>query len=348
MVFFVYRSVYAGPAGRVVRHFPDETVLGWFRRAWGETRGGDAAGWLERELGANVYGLSSVFKAGLPAPGSTAELHGLLKKHLYVERELRVDEHSVRVLTDDDEVMLAYFFVEDALVVAEPDRWAYPLHDGWELPDVPPGFSGRGSFVSPVPTTTMTVAPPGGEGMTYAVMSTVYSTFNSMGWDIPDGFPGIRLPQLAAALREIEAVHEWPVELAMVRAFVGPGEGRIGAALKRCNRWPAFEQDVSQIFGRDISAMYGAHREAHEFALRLSEGTGPLQGRDPSRTIIVCGEHMVQMAIHADDRFGYRQWFFFDDIWAAAYPDLATSLLHFGLHWDPRCHRDHGFGRCVL
>ncbi|MFF4412864.1 hypothetical protein ACFYY8_10050 [Streptosporangium sp. NPDC001559] len=348
MVFFIYRSVYEGPAGRLVRHFPDETVLDWFRRAWEETKRSDADEWLERELGADVYGLSSVFKAGLPTPTSTAGLHRLLKKHLYVEGELRVDEHSVRVLTDDDEVMLAYFFVEDTLVAAEPDRWAYLSHDEWALPDVPPGFSGGRPFVSPVQTGTTTSAPPGGEGATYVVMMTVYSTFNSMGWDTPDCFPGIRLPQLAATIRETDApVDKWSAELAIVRALVAPGEDEIGSALERCNQWPAFEQDLSETFGRNVSEMYGAHRQAHEFALRLLEGSEPLHGRDPGRTFIRRSEHIVQMTIHTDDRFGYRQWFFFDDVWAAAHPDLAASLLHYGLHWDPRCPRGHRIGKCV-
>ncbi|GAA1023032.1 hypothetical protein Aple_096220 [Acrocarpospora pleiomorpha] len=51
---------------------------------------------------------------------------------------------------------------------------------------------------------------------------------------------------------------------------------------------------------------------------------------------------MTQMSIHMDGFFGCRQWFFFDDVWAAAHPDLATSLMHYGVHWDPRCLRGHG------
>jgi hypothetical protein len=36
MVSFIYRSVYEGPSGKLVRHFPDATVLDWFRRVWDE------------------------------------------------------------------------------------------------------------------------------------------------------------------------------------------------------------------------------------------------------------------------------------------------------------------------
>ncbi|WP_432865146.1 hypothetical protein [Microbispora rosea] len=99
MVYFVYRSVYEGPSGRLVRHFPDATVLDWFRRVWDDAASQDAYKWVERELGANVYGLHTIFETGLPAPRTHGELRRILKEHLYVERTLRVDRHSVRVLT---------------------------------------------------------------------------------------------------------------------------------------------------------------------------------------------------------------------------------------------------------
>lgn len=182
--------------------------------------------------------------------------------------------------------------------------------------------------------------PPAGEGATYAVVLTSYATSDSIGGNTPVCFPGVRLPRFAATLREAGAtLDEWPEELVVLRALVAPGEDEIGPALKRCNRWPDFE--------REIAETYDAHRQAHEFALRLLEGFEPSHGRDPDRTIIRHSEHVAQMAIHIDGYFGYRQWFFFDDVWAAAYPDLAASLLDYGPHWDPRCPRDHGYGECV-
>ncbi|GAA0989651.1 hypothetical protein GCM10009555_073960 [Acrocarpospora macrocephala] len=89
--------------------------------------------------------------------------------------------------------------------------------------------------------------------------------------------------------------------------------------------------------------MYSAHPQAHGGALRRLEGFEASKGRDPERTLIRQGEHMAQMSIHIDGFFGYRQWFFFDDVWAAAHPDLATSLMRYGVHWDPRCPGGHGY-----
>ncbi|MER5644591.1 hypothetical protein [Streptosporangium sp. NPDC002524] len=59
------------------------------------------------------------------------------------------------------------------------------------------------------------------------------------------------------------------------------------------------------------------------------------------------GASVYSLSTIVDEYFGHRQWFVFDDVWAAAHPDLAVSLLHHGSHWDPRCHRDHGIGECT-
>ncbi|MEK8104622.1 hypothetical protein NKG94_04460 [Micromonospora sp. M12] len=63
----------------------------------------------------------------------------MLNAHLYVEGDddstfIRLGERALRVRTDDDEVDLAYYFVEEDAVVASPDRLAFLLHDTWPLP----------------------------------------------------------------------------------------------------------------------------------------------------------------------------------------------------------------------
>ncbi|MFD0659030.1 hypothetical protein [Thermocatellispora tengchongensis] len=171
-------------------------------------------------------------------------------------------------------------------------------------------------------------------------MLTFSATSDSIGWNLPARFPGVRLPRLAAALRETDAaIEEWSEEPAVVRALVAPDEDEIGPALERCNRWPDFDQRVAEL--------QGAHGRAHEVALRLVAGFEPTRGREPHRTMIRRSEHLAQMAMHTDGYFGYRQWFFFDDVWAAAHPALAASLMHYGVHWDPRCPCDHETFDCV-
>jgi hypothetical protein len=110
-VYFVYRTHYEGPLSRRVRRLPDAGVLDWFRRGWGCADGRD---WVTAELDGSVYGLASIFDhartEGLPRPETVDELRTLLHEHLYVEGGpdyIRLDEHSLRVRTDDDVVELA-------------------------------------------------------------------------------------------------------------------------------------------------------------------------------------------------------------------------------------------------
>ena len=123
---FVYRSHCEGQLSKRVRRLPDESVLNWFRRGW---HCDDPESWVENELGGDVYGLDSVFEAarkhGLSRPATTSELRELLHEHLYVEGDedfICLDDHSLRVRTDDDEVELAYLFLDDEVVAGRSPR----------------------------------------------------------------------------------------------------------------------------------------------------------------------------------------------------------------------------------
>ncbi|MGV9770450.1 hypothetical protein [Streptosporangium sp. NPDC003464] len=328
MTLFVYRSHYEGPLSKRVRRLPDATMLDWFRRGWAAVvqEGHDTEAWIAAELGGPVYGFGTIFEAarrdGIAAPGTWQELRDLLQRHLYVEGEVRADERSVRVLTDDDEVELAYFFLDDSLVRARADRLAYLTHDGWPLPETVGGAE-PAPFTSPVPVEELAPARPGGAGITYAVLLT-FCDSESISWLTPWSFPGIRLPELAAHLRALDPGSGWPRELTVLRALTAPGDGGIGPALSRCNRWPDMEQFLT-----------GEHRPLHEDSMRLLETAELEQGRDPDRTLVRHSPHLAQMSIHMNDFFGHQQWFLFDDVWAAGNADLARSLLRYAHGWDP-------------
>jgi len=126
-IWFVYRSHYEGPLSRRIRRLEDPSILAWFTRMMNAARTAENPDEIyEKELGGSVYGLGSLFEAtkeeNLRSPKDIEHLQKLLKRHLYVEGEFRLDEHSLRVLTDDDEVQLAYFFLDDEAVKANPER----------------------------------------------------------------------------------------------------------------------------------------------------------------------------------------------------------------------------------
>ncbi|MFC7483730.1 hypothetical protein ACFQX7_32095 [Luedemannella flava] len=324
----MYRSHYEGPLSKVVRRLPDATVLDWFRRGW---RCDDPESWVESELGTDVYGLDSIFEAveeeGLRKPRTVGELRNQLHEHLYVEGDedcIRLDEHSLRVRTDDDEVALAYFFFDDETVRAAPDRLAYLLQE-WPLPeDVGPAAT----FTPQVPVTE--IGPAGtADATTYAVFLTFYDGDSLAQWR-PAAFPGVDLAGLPAHLRALTPGPEWLPELQVLRALVAPEDDAIAPALERCNRWPGFNLNWEP-----WSDMPDAHADAHRGAmdqLAMAKYDGL---RRPETSLLRVGEHLAQLAMHCSDSFGYQQWFLFDSVWAATHPDLAQSLLRYAEHWDP-------------
>ena len=117
-VYFVYRSHYEGPSGKHVRVLDGESVLGWFQVVWERAKEAeDVAEWVKAELGMQGLRLASIFEAArdesLPPPKTDRKLKSYLEEHLYVEGEILFEPHAMQVLTDDDEIELAYFFFDD-------------------------------------------------------------------------------------------------------------------------------------------------------------------------------------------------------------------------------------------
>jgi hypothetical protein len=343
-VVFVYRSHYEGLLSKRVRRLPDRTVLDWFRRGWAAAA--DPAtnldAWVETELGGPVYGLTTIFDAArkreLPALATMDELGAALAGHLYVEGEMVVEDDRVLARTDDDEVELAYFFLPPQVGEQAPERLAYLLHEDFPLPS---GVAaGARSFAAPIKAGTL--APAGsGEGITYAVLLTFYDG-DSIGWLPPLAIPGVRLPglteylrqvvpaggQYACHTRELAGHEQWPKELMALRGLTAPGETSVEPALHRCNQY-------LNIADRLPAAFAGPHPAAHRAAMAELATVTVGEKRDPQRSVIDVAGHIAQMSMHASGFFGYQQWYLFDDVWAAAHPDLATSLMHYAANWNP-------------
>src|SRR6185369_8617927 len=77
----------------------------------------------------------------------------------------------------------------------------------------------------------------------------------------------------------------------------------------------------------------GPHDAARAELAAAAEGLAP--DGDPSRSIVFESEHAALLAAHTSERLGFQQWILFDDRWAAANPELATSILHYAEQADP-------------
>ncbi|GAA2637636.1 hypothetical protein [Paractinoplanes durhamensis] len=326
---FVCRWRDETPFSKRVVTLPDATVLDWFRRGWDFD---DPEGWVESELGGDVYGLDSIFEEAreqsLSPPDTVDELRELLHEHLWVEGEpedcIRLGEHALRVRTDDDEVDLAYYFIDDEAVAASPDRLAYLLHDSWPLPA---GAAPAGAEFDPgVP---VRIAPPAGPDRVYSVRLSWPHHETGTNLDLAGAmvFPGL-LPELAGYLRGVD--DHRVADARLLRALVEPPSGppsRTHAATSAATTGPPPESPPG-----DANAESALRRYA---GLAGYDPSPADLGKDNPRSLISADPHIVQVARHIDDFFGYDQWFLFDTRWAAAHPDLARSLLRYAAHWDP-------------
>ena len=340
MITFVYRSHYAGPLSKLVKKIDATSVVDWFARhmatamtdpvlgnedvVGGESKTIDAV-WAD--TGGYVYGLSSIFTAAkehrFELPEDMADLRKLLRAHLYVEgggENIVVDDHSVRVLTDDDEVQLAYFFFDDVALAAHANELAWHLHDE---PRLPPDAATTAS--SPPRTTACLFTSYDGESIPGCVHV----------------FEGVRMPELARYLRDTipeatpqtwsaEYMKTWPLELRLLRAMVEPGDATIAPALSRVNTYPIMDVGSGTNHTRAGIDVHAIAR--HEFEALAGERA--IDG-DPAKSVIDVHPHCALFAMHTTSAFGHQQWVLFDDLWASAHPALAASLVRYGKRWDP-------------
>lgn len=197
---FVYRSHYEGPLSKRVVHLPHASLLEWFCEGW---QAEDPHELVRKSLRGSVYGLASALEKAreleIPPPSTHAALMAHLEEHLYLEGELRHDEHTLRAETDDDEVGLAYFFFDAHAKAEHADALAYLMYEEWPLP----GDAGDvgGAVFEPGVEPTVLLPAGAGEGATYVVLGTFYDSDSLLGGSFV--LPGVRLPGLSEHLRRV-------------------------------------------------------------------------------------------------------------------------------------------------
>jgi uncharacterized protein (TIGR02996 family) len=376
--YFVYRSPYHGPSGKYLKRFDDATVLDWFRKHWRAVPDGPdspADAYAEELLGTDVYGFDSLFmriaERGLAAPANEKALWRQLRGNLYVEGEIRAAPHCVQVLTDDDELELAYYFFDDTFLAEHRDRASFLLNADWRLPG---GHANAGH--RPTVATTALAPRKGGPGATYLVFHGFSDSGNLDSLEGGYRFSGLRLPDLARHLSGSSPTGEdWPFELRLLRAQLlqppdmarpqekaflqaiqaNPGDatnwavysdwlqeqGRPRAglavlerALTACARYPVADiLNTIDTRGLALGDLPAVRPECEELLARFAGRAS----HDPARSLVHVEGHLAQLCLHTG-RWGRRdlfhQWFLFDDLWAGAHPALANTVLQYARRWD--------------
>jgi uncharacterized protein (TIGR02996 family) len=348
-VHFVYRSHYHGPTGLYVKRFDEPSILDWFRNRWRGVRyDAGAHRYAEELLGTHIYGFASlvdrIAEHSLPPPRSNPALREVLEEHLYVEGEVLFSPHLMQVLTDDDEIQLAYYFFDDEYLAKHGKRAALLLHEGWQLP----AEAGEGGF-RPADKTT-SIGKVRGEGTTYLVVHDFWDGSNLT--DTLEGgyrIDGIRLPQLTQYLvrhelpdvgcslhYDTEALR--PQLLPKGKKAKAPEEPFLFAIREHPEDdapWLIVSDYLAER-GRGSAGAFVLERALREVSRHVPEDLSGGVRSGAKKSLIQVEEHVAVMCRHVDrwdDRDMYHQWYFFDDLWASAHPDLANAILRYARRW---------------
>lgn len=373
-VTFVYRSHYHGPTEKHVVRFEQDTVLDWFVDHWVALAADDhdsAFAHATLVLEASVYGFASLGRAiqefNLAPPGSIDELRRILDEHLYVEGEVRVDPHCVQVLTDDDEVELAYTFFDDHYLALHGELAAYLLHEEPQLPsgvvpqvkDFVPAVEGR-----PLPGFV-------GTGTTWLCLLAGYGT-ETIGGNAPWVISNARLTDIPRWLASQVPEPGWSFrfELRLLRAHLLVSSPRFDEAeqgfLEALGRdptdvptWAVYSDwlqqhghpeaqvvvleralracaafDLLKLGSEDWSERFvGSLQHAHADAIATLDRQGPRRWQ-PSDALVWTSPHLCQAYYPIGSGSMFHQWVLFDDVWARAHPLLANGLLRWTSRWD--------------
>ncbi len=309
----------------------------------------------------------------LPPPEDDDELKEYLNEHLYSEGPILYEPHLLTVQTDDDELQVCYYLFDDVYLARHGKRAAYLLHEGWRLPaghadswffepDEPtekwgPAGKGRG-------TTYIAINAYFDSGN----LEDLGTADRIDGVRIPDlarylcglnpsrargGLllfaraqllaapltddpvePGFRQALLDQPRDEASwnAYSDWLVEQGLRPA----GLALLEQALKAVARCP-FSYLPDAVWGGPLKS--GSVPQVRA-ALKGVLDKHPPHSEftpDPAKCHIQVEEHLAQLCLHTGSWDGvdlYQQWIFFDDLWAAAHPDLANGILRYQRCWD--------------
>lgn len=345
-VYFVERSSYQRPNGHTLSRSQADSILACFQSLWGREP--------DPNLGVPflAHVLEIAARDGLAKPQTMQELADRISECVYSPEVLFTD-HTVQVLTDDDEIEYASHVFDDHYRASVPAHYtAFLLHDDWRLP----AGSAKKSNFTPVIDAAPLLPRWHEKGTTWFVLQAVEDTSCLSEMRYPMRIDGVRVPQLCRYLAEVTPQPgepggmDWPWELRLLRTQVPDGPSDSAAlrlALERLNALNV--KEVERMGGWRGEGMEGdlasARRELAEHLARIEEATKSSQlghPADPSLSVIQGEEHLAQLCVNMiapDEQYGrryerYDQWIFFDDLWASAYPDLANGLLRYASRWD--------------
>lgn len=304
MIYFAFRSGEL-PNQRHIKAFDADDVLDFFVKHWQAFSCHEG---VKQLLGAYVYGFpiadyQSFDPVGVPK--DFAQLVSIIEQYVYCN-EVIGDNDCLQVLTDDDEIELAWYVFSDDYKNANLDKVALWFYD--ELPVALPkdeqhNPSLGNEWLGDVTTIDITANE---QKCTYLMACTIYDSGNLEDITVK-ALTGVHLPKLPESLATLPDI------------------------LPDKNGYYDYGVDVVQAL--QYFAKQGSTDIFVDFAKHNLESWQGSTGNLSKAHHIRRDTHCMEIRVNTFEDY-HNYYVLFDDVWAAAYPDLAKSLLRFGSTWQ--------------
>lgn len=333
-IYFAYRTGYHSNH-RYLKEFESNSILEFFQTHWQTFINNES---YEDLFGIDVYGFpihqyqEEVDEFVIPPkPTTLDELKERLEKGVYCN-DIIVGEHCVQVLTDDDEIELAWYVFDETYKNANMDKLALWFYD--KLPstisentqtisyqELAPKLTHQGDyFGEDEPVKAVQTCQLGSDDCeSYFVSSAIYDSSNLEDTQAIQ-LKGTNLNGLIGYLKsyDFDAIKDYD--------YLPYGFLELYISKSIANDFKTNElNSVIDLFNKYIGILQESEFDDIDWQ-EIDEND------EVEKSFVNVNEHIAEFGIY--DRFCYHYYVLFDDKWAGNYPQLAKSIVHFGRTWE--------------
>lgn len=340
-VYFVFRSQYSTPALNSLKVFPSESVLEWFKEIWTPIPDFEQAKThAQNILGVHVYGFGSIFrniaKHNLAVPETAKELESYLRKYLYFEGYLKFEPNVIQVVSNDDELDIAFYIFDDTFLAANGEKADFLLRKEWNLPN-----QSTEELFEPIVETKRICTRRDDPGALYSAFLSAYDCGdNIMGIEGAWRSDGLRLADLPKYLgtnipgKDVIPGKEWPFEFFLLRSQLLSGLLPENDQGKRILRALLHNPDVEALWDEFLAFLFesgigdpsiyllqralsecckfpaGSVNQIRDWNFGNQNVGVPIEvirsvvggnwNNDSSKSLLQCDRHLAQASIHTD------------------------------------------------
>lgn len=359
-LYFSNRSPFDNLTSKFTKRIEADSILVWFQKIWRTDLSEEALYKHFKNLfGTHFYGLVhfayNLAENKPPIPSNIQELEESLRKYFYVNNIKFEEGKYLEILTDDDELSLAWYLIEEEYARRNSKRFLYLIQEDWKLPlKFSAKKSGKFIFECKYPTSVKEKK----QGVLY-MMSIISDAGDGPIDKYPTRMDGIRLPDLIPYLTQNKINNE---ELHFDLIFCKMKTLELGYSPKdsfidQIKEFSNLFSDLHKIYHEPIDELntdllcgdYQEMKKGFDQGFeKLMDYESDMQEelKDDFEVQMHGNEHIAQLCIQGsfwkyhpvDSKIRgskiFDQILLFDDLWVNANYELANSLVNFYTKWS--------------